>query len=73
MVDILIRDVADDVLAAVDANARKLGLSRAEYLRRTLDRERATLAGPVTLDHATRFRTRTTDLRDDTTMSDAWS
>ena len=37
--DILIPDVPDDVLAAIDANARRLGLSRAGYLRRALSLE----------------------------------
>jgi hypothetical protein len=36
--DMLIRDVPDDVLAAVDARARRLGLSRSEYVRRRLCR-----------------------------------
>ena len=40
MTDILIRDVPDEVLAAIDANARRAGLSRTEYIRRTLSRER---------------------------------
>ena len=41
MSDILIRDVPDDVLAAIDAKAHSAGLSRTEYLRRTLARERS--------------------------------
>src|ERR1700746_3936421 len=36
MTDMLIRDVPDDVIAAVDAHARRLGLSRTEYVRRRL-------------------------------------
>jgi len=38
--DILIRDVPADVIAAIDIKAQRLGLSRTEYLRRTLARER---------------------------------
>ena len=38
MTDILIRDVPDEVLSAIDAKAKRVGLSRSEYLRRTLDR-----------------------------------
>ena len=34
--DILIRDLPDHVVAAIDANAQRLGLSRNEYLRRQL-------------------------------------
>ncbi|MEZ5260701.1 MAG: hypothetical protein R2755_02745 [Acidimicrobiales bacterium] len=36
MTDILIRDVPDDVVAALGANAQRAGLARAEYLRRVL-------------------------------------
>ena len=36
MVDLLIRDVPDDVVAAIDARAKRLGLSRTEFLRRQL-------------------------------------
>jgi predicted nucleic acid-binding protein len=35
MTDLLIRDVPDDIVAAIDADAGRLGLSRSEYLRRT--------------------------------------
>jgi len=37
--DLLIRDVPDEVIAAIDAAAKQLGLSRAEYLRRLLARD----------------------------------
>ena len=36
MTDMLIRDVPDDVIAALDAHAGRLGLSRSEYVRRRL-------------------------------------
>ena len=48
MTDILIRNIPDDVLAAIDARAKRVGLSRTEYLRRTLERERVGLTGPAT-------------------------
>lgn len=34
MTDILIRDMPDEVLAAIDAKAKRVGLSRSAYLRR---------------------------------------
>ena len=45
--DVLIRDVPDDVIAAVDAHTGRLGLSRSEYVRRRLAQDAATpgLAG----------------------------
>lgn len=73
MTDILIRDVPDDLLATIDAKAKRVGLSRAEYLRRALDRERADNAGPVTVDHLARIATLATDLDDPDVMSSAWS
>ena len=45
MTDILIRDVPDEVIAAVDARAGRLGLSRSEYVRRRLAQD-AAAAGP---------------------------
>ncbi len=39
MPDVLIRDLPDDVLAAIDAKARRIGLSRTEYIRRTLSQK----------------------------------
>ena len=36
MPDVLIRDIPDDVLAALDARAARLGLSCVEYIRRRL-------------------------------------
>lgn len=73
MTDILIRDVPDDVLAAIDANAKRLGLSRTAYLRRALERERSATSGPVTMDDLERFSALAADLGDPSVMSDAWS
>lgn len=72
MADILIRDVPDDVVAAVDARARRSGLSRTEYLRRALARERADLAA-VTVEDLVRFAETTVDLLDDEAMARAWT
>jgi len=73
MADILIRDVPDEVVAAVDAKAKKVGLSRSEYLRRALDRERAHDAGPVTVDQLRRMASLVGDLDDPDVMDGAWS
>jgi hypothetical protein len=71
--DILIRDVPDEVLVAIDAKAKRLGLSRSAYLRRALERERSESSGPVTLDALERLASLTADLDDPGVMSDAWS
>ena len=73
MTDILIRDVPDDVLAAIDAKAKRVGLSRAEYLRRALGRERVPVAGPVTVDQLARVASLARDLDDPDVMSGAWA
>lgn len=73
MTDILIRDVPDEVLAAIDAKAKRVGLSRTAYLRRALERERVQESGPVTVDGLEKFSKLAADLDDPTVMSDAWS
>lgn len=72
MSDILIRDVPDDVLAAIDAKAQRAGLSRTEYLRRTLARERSETDLDVTTDDLAAFAETFVDLDDDTVMGGAW-
>ena len=73
MTDILIRDVPEEVLAAIDARAKRLGLSRTEYLRRALERERAVDAGSVSVEQLRRMAALARDLDDREVMSDAWS
>lgn len=73
MTDILIRDVPDDVLAVIDRKAKRAGLSRTEYLRRALERERVQDAGPITVDQLERAATLARDLDDPDIMSAAWS
>jgi hypothetical protein len=73
MTDILIRDIPDEVVAAIDARAKRVGLSRTEYLRRTLERERIEGSGPVTVEHFDRVASLAADLDDPDVMSGAWS
>lgn len=70
MTDILIRDVPEEVLAAIDARAKRMGLSRTAYLRRALERERVPDAGPVTVEHLERTASLARDLDDPDIMSD---
>ncbi len=72
MTDILIRDVPDDVLAAIDSRAKRVGLSRAEYLRRALERERIRPSA-VSVEQLARTAALAQDLDDPTVMSGAWS
>lgn len=73
MTDVLIRDVPDDVLAAIDARATRMGLSRTAYLRRALERERDLDPAPVTVDQLEQVARLAADLDDPDVMSDAWS
>lgn len=72
MSDLLIRDVPDDVLAAIDARAVRLGLSRTEYLRRRLAQDAAQGSAQLKLADLRRFSERFSDLADPSVMGDAW-
>lgn len=72
MPDILIRDLPDHVVAAIDANAQRLGLSRNEYLRRQLAAQ-ARPHDPVTVADLQRSASVFADLNDPSVMAGAWS
>ena len=72
MADILIRGVPDDVVAAIDAKAQRAGLSRTEYLRRALSRERNDDEGSVTVEDLARFAETLPDLADKELLDRAW-
>lgn len=73
MTDILIRDVPDEVLAAIDAKAKRMGLSRTEFLRRALERERVQETRTVTVEQLERAASLARDLDDPDVMSGAWA
>lgn len=74
MPDVLIRDVPDDDLREIDAAAVRLGLSRAEYLRREMRRiARHRTVRPATADDYQRSITAMADLDDADVMGGAWS
>lgn len=72
MTDILIRDVPEDVVAALDAHAQRQGISRNEYLRRQLTQDASRSTEPVTLDDLRRFSETFADARDPEIMRRAW-
>jgi hypothetical protein len=72
MTDVLIRDVPDDIIAALDTHAARLGLSRSEYVRRRLAQDAATLDSAVSVDDLARFAGIFADLADPDVMSQAW-
>lgn len=72
MTDVLVRDVPEDVVAALDARASRLGLSRSEYLRRRLAQEAVNGPRPVTVEHLVEFAETFADLADPDVMKGAW-
>ena len=72
MADVLIRDVPDDVVAALDAHAGRLGLSRSEYVRRRLAQDAAVSGSAVSVADLTRFADVFADLADPEVMAAAW-
>ena len=73
MPDVLIRGLPQEVLAALDAAAARLGLSRSEFLRRQVLRVAAAAHAPVSAEDLRTFATRFSDLADPQVMRDAWS
>jgi plasmid stability protein len=72
MTDVLIRDVPDEVVAALDAHAARLGLSRSEYVRRRLAQDAALREPAVSVADLARFTDLFSDLADPDVMSRAW-
>jgi len=72
MTDVLVRDVPDDVVAALEARAARLGLSRSEFLRRRLAQEATSDGAPVSQDDLVEFATTFADLADPKVMRGAW-
>lgn len=70
MADLLLRNLSEEDLSAVDARCAKLGLSRNEYLRRLVHRD--VDARPVTVEDLHSFATTFADLGDPDVMSGAW-
>ena len=72
MTDLLVRDVPDDVLAAIDARAKRLGISRAEYVRRQLTHAARTTDEAVDESDLRQFADTFADLGDPAIMDQAW-
>ncbi len=68
----LIRDVPDDVVAAIDARASRLGLSRSEYVRRRLAQDAAGAGAAVSIQDLAQISELFGDLDDPEVMSQAW-
>lgn len=73
MANILIRDLPEDVVATLDQRAASLGLSRNEYLRRSLRQLAGRPPTAVTVDDLRRLEQLTADLDNREVMDRAWS
>lgn len=73
MPDILICEVPDEVIGALDRNARRLGLSRTEYLRHILVHESTVAGTNATLEDWRSLAERHADLDDPEVMRQTWT
>lgn len=73
MADILIRNVSAEDLKLLGNQARRLGLSKSDFLRRLLRQEARRVATRVTREDLDRFSDAVPDLADDSFIKDAWS
>ena len=71
MADILIRNVDSDVVALIDSDAEREGISRSEYLRRQL-RVITNPLGRVTMDDLRRSAEVAKGVLDEDLMREAW-
>jgi hypothetical protein len=72
MTDLLVRDVPDEVVAALDAHARRLGISRSEYVRRRLVADASMSDATVQVADLIQFSGLFADLADPEVMRQAW-
>lgn len=73
MADLLIRDLAPEIVVALDAKAKTLGISRVELVRRSITREVSVSTESVTEQHLAQLVKLLPDLGDVEIMRGAWS
>lgn len=72
MADLLVRNLSSDVVAALDAGAAQLGISRNEFMRRRLSQELPPINESVTEAHLRNLLQLLPDLADSNVMDAAW-
>ena len=72
MADLLIRDLTPEILNALDVRANALGLSRVEYVRRTLAQSISAATESVTQQHLIELLELLPDLANKEIMEQAW-
>lgn len=74
MTDLVIRNVSDQTILRIDAAARRLGLSRNEFLSRQLEQLCGAPANdPTTMADLERSVAAFADLANESVMSEAWA
>lgn len=73
MPNLLIRDVPQEDLELLDEQARRAGLSRADFLRRQLQQQARRCSAPVAVEDLEVMTQLLQDLGDDEVMADAWT
>lgn len=73
MPDVLIRNFPAEDLELLDEQARRVGLSRTEYLRRQLHREARRTESAVTVGDLHALSGLVSDLADPDVMREAWT
>lgn len=73
MPDVLIRDFPAEDLTLLESQARQLGLSRAEYLRRELQQVARRAGVAVTTRDLVELSDLISDLGDESVIAQAWS
>jgi hypothetical protein len=73
MTNLVIENVPDSVLVAVDAHAARLGVSRGEYIRRRLAHDAASDAIPVVVSDLPRLAASAAEVAEPFLMSTAGS
>lgn len=72
MADVLIRDLAPELISALENKAVALGISRVELMRRALNREVGVITQSVTEQHLIGLLELLPDLDNAEIMRDAW-
>ena len=72
MADLLVRGLAEDDLARLDAHARRQGVSRNEYVRRRLSADAHAGQAPVSAEDLARLAAAFSDAGDERVLAAAW-
>ena len=73
MTDVLVSNLSDEVIAKIDENTQRLGLTRSEYLQHEISRKTLHRDRKLTPDDVRRFSALIQDLKDPEVLRKAWN